>query len=162
MLATGGNVLRGAFDRAVAETSCRKFYCATCGGISAATESELSVLSSGQIRASLLYPMGLSLKLSDFRCREVGDTFPREPAVSPYISFLMCAFRRVSDVHRETLALEWISEAHTWPDWLFDGLSYYFASNLPYRLKAEWAIILETRVIMSNCKSLQETQRLRF
>ncbi len=100
--------------------------------------------------------------LSDFRCREVGDTFPREPAVSPYISFLMCAFRRVSDVHRETLALEWISEAHTWPDWLLDGLSNYVASKLPYRLKAEWAIILEARVIMSNCKSLQETQRLRF
>lgn len=156
------NILLAIFKSAQRNTKCPKFYCSTCGGLFAATEDVLKSVSNQQIVVAFSSPVLLGLRPRDFRYRTYQGEYPREPNISPYAAYLKSVFYALSYAEQNELASTWLTELCSWPSWLQDGISYYFASELQGEAKARWGCSLHTILSSSQDASLRETLRLKF
>ena len=155
-------ILHRLFVELRSEARCSKFYCTTCGGMRLVVDNELAQISDVEIDKEFKDPTALYLKPSDFQYRKFRGMYPREVNVSPYVIFLLYSYRSLSSPVREKLIHDWLTDVESWPDWLFDGVSYYFSPLFPGNMFAAWKLRLEERIREIGSTPLKETYDLKF
>ena len=156
------NVLQSIFINAQKKTPCSGYYCTTCGGIAGVVQPIAASLASDEIISAFSDPTSLGLSSTDFDYYPLMGGFPKEPNISPYVSFLRSVFMTLPGHRQGELTGSWMLNVAHWPVWLFDGFSYYICSGLPAEAKENWRRLIVESLEREHHFSLQETLMLKY
>lgn len=142
------------------EPGCERYYCFTCGGKAHIARKHLDSITMNQISHDLKDLAAFELAEKDFNRDARGSCgyFPREKNVSKKVEFLLQSFNCLTNVYKKYLVDEW--SFREMPDWLFDGISYYFIPGSP--CKEAWLKSIRKRLSRALDSSLEETMRIKY
>jgi len=155
-------MLRQIFVKFSNKVVCRKFYCTTCGGLVSRLDKLLEIVSLIQIYSFLMETRSLGFTYRDFEL--MTDNFSRsgcgwlEENISTYTHFVRYCFNSFSTEHKDKLVQKWNIDSADWPDWLLDGISYYFIAEP--RHQGIWVQNLICRAKTN--ESIRETLRIKY
>jgi hypothetical protein len=149
-------------DTKASDPYCKNFYCTTCGGLFAQFEEALREINSSDLCAALTDPTEFKFTKRDFNYLPNRMPYALVLNVSPKVEFFMLCFKQLRPSQQATLITSWLEDCEHWPLWLFDGMSYYFVSDVNYASRKQWQIKLKALIDKTNDASLKETERLKF
>lgn len=143
---------------------CASFYCTTCGGLG--TRLQMLIADHPvEIRIAALKSIHtFPLTQRDFVYhRHISKSaFPKEPNISPFIEYLRWLLNDLSKQSQTEISEEWRQLAPSLPNWLLDGICYYFVPLFPSTELKPWKVLLSDRIIETSDTSLYETLKLRL
>ena len=127
--------LRELFEQTVKSSSCSKYYCTTCGGISFSVRTSLA---SSQLKDKLFNLEQIIFLPIDFK-KMKDQGFPKELQCSDFVLFLKELILELTAVEQKKLINIWKARASSLENFIIDGIGYYL---VPEEQKEIWLPLL--------------------